>query len=62
MSNELEILKERLEILEKENIELKNQLQPFLTEVNKRKEFLERRGKLDEKINEMLYKFHNKNR
>jgi hypothetical protein len=61
MSNELEILKERLEILEKENIELKNQLQPFLTEVNKRKEFLERRDKLDEKINEMLYKFHNKN-
>jgi predicted nucleic acid-binding Zn-ribbon protein len=61
MSNELEILKERLEILEKENIELKNQLQPFLNEVNKRKEFLERRDKLDEKINEMLYKFHNKN-
>jgi predicted nucleic acid-binding Zn-ribbon protein len=61
MSNELEILKERLEILEKENIELKNQLQPFLTEVNKRKEFLEKRDKLDEKINEMLYKFHNKN-
>ena len=61
MSNELEILKERLEILEKENIELKNQLQPFLTEVNKRKEFLERRDKLDKKINEMLYKFHNKN-
>ncbi len=61
MSNELKILKERLEILEKENIELKNQLQPFLNEVNKRKEFLERRDKLDEKINEMLYKFHNKN-
>jgi hypothetical protein len=57
---EMERLKQKIQILEKENIELKNQLQPFLDEVNKRKQYLERRDKIDEKINQMLYNFHNK--
>jgi hypothetical protein len=57
---EIERLKQKIQILEKENIELKNQLQPFLDEVNKRKQYLERRDKIDEKLNQMLYNFHNK--
>jgi predicted nucleic acid-binding Zn-ribbon protein len=57
---EMERLKQKIQILEKENIELKNQLQPFLDEVNKRKQYLERRDKIDEKLNQMLYNFYNK--
>jgi predicted nucleic acid-binding Zn-ribbon protein len=57
---EIERLKQKIQILEKENIELKNQLQPFLDEVNKRKQYLERRDKIDEKLNQMLYNFYNK--
>jgi hypothetical protein len=56
----IEGLKQKIKILKKENIELKNQLQPFLDEVNKRKEYLEKRDKIDEKFNQMLYNLHNK--
>ena len=59
MEKTIEELNKKIQMLEKENIELKNQLEPFLTEVNKRKEFLEIRDKIDEKINKMLYNLHN---
>jgi hypothetical protein len=62
MKNLIEELQEKILILEEENIELKKKLQPFIYEINKRKEYLERRDRIDQKINEMLYKFHNKNK
>jgi hypothetical protein len=62
MKNSIEELQEKILILEEENIELKKKLQPFIDEINKRKEYLERRDRIDQKINEMLYKFHNKNK
>lgn len=48
--------------LEIENAELKKQLEPFIAEVNKRKEYLQRRDKIDEKFNKMLYNLHNQNK
>ena len=39
---------------------LKKDLEPYLDEKDRRKQFLERRDKIDEKINQMIYNFHNK--
>ena len=64
---ENECLIEKIAKLEKELADkelaikmLKKDLEPYLDEKDKRKEFLERRFKIDEKINQMLYNFHNK--
>jgi alkylhydroperoxidase/carboxymuconolactone decarboxylase family protein YurZ len=66
---ENECLIEKIAKLEKELAQkeleikmLKKDLQPFLEAQNKRKEYLERRDKIDEKINKMLYNFHNQNK
>lgn len=66
---EIEGLIQRIEKLEHELAEkelmikmLKKDLDPHLEEQNKRKEYLERRDRIDEKINQMLYNFHNPNK
>ena len=64
---ENECLIEKIAKLEKELAQkelaikmLKKDLDPYLEEQNKRKEYLERRDKIDEKISQMIYNFHNK--
>jgi hypothetical protein len=62
MEKTIQELHNKIKMLEKENLELKNKLNPFLEEQNKRKEYLERRDRIDEKISQMLYNFHNQNK
>jgi hypothetical protein len=64
---ENECLIEKIAKLEKELADkelaikmLKKDLEPYLDEKDRRKQFLERRDKIDEKINQMIYNFHNK--
>jgi hypothetical protein len=64
---ENECLIEKIAKLEKELSDkelaikmLKKDLEPYLDEKDRRKQFLERRDKIDEKINQMIYNFHNK--
>ena len=64
---ENECLIEKIAKLEKELAQkeleikmLKKDLDPHLKAQNKRKEYLERRDKIDEKISQMIYNFHNK--
>jgi hypothetical protein len=66
---ENECLIEKIAKLEKELAQkeleikmLKKDLDPYLEAQNKRKEYLERRDRIDEKINKMLYNFHNQNK
>ena len=59
---ENECLIEKIAKLEKELAikMLKKDLEPYTDEKNKRQEYIERRDKIDEKINQMIYNFHNK--
>jgi hypothetical protein len=64
---ENECLIEKIAKLEKELADkelaikmLKKDLEPYLDEKDRRKQFLERRDKIDEKINQMIYNLHNK--
>jgi predicted RNase H-like nuclease (RuvC/YqgF family) len=66
---EIEGLIQRIEKLEHELAEkelmikmLKKDLDPHLEEEHKRKEYLERRDRIDKKINQMLYNLHNQNK
>ncbi len=63
---ENECLIEKIAKLEKELADkelaikmLKKDLEPYLDEKDRRNQFLERRDKIDEKINKMIYNFHN---
>jgi uncharacterized protein (UPF0335 family) len=56
---EIEGLIERIQKLEKENAELNYKLKPFLIEENKRKEYLEKRDEIDQKLSSMMHNFHN---
>lgn len=59
---EIETLTEKIKKLEKENGELKKELQPFLDEINKRNEYLAKRDEIDDKLSQMLYNFNNLNK
>jgi hypothetical protein len=59
---EIETLTEKIKKLEIENEQLKKQLQPFLLEVNKRKEYLEKRDSIDLKLSQMIANFYNQNK
>lgn len=55
-------LEQKIQELEKENAELKNQLKPFIEEVERRNKFLEKRDELDGKIAQMMANFYNQNK
>jgi hypothetical protein len=66
---EIEGLIQRIKKLENELAEkelaikmLKKDLEPFETEKEKRRQYLEKRNMIDEKINQMLYNLHNTNK
>ncbi len=59
---EIETLTEKIKKLEIENEQFKKQLQPFLLEVNKRKEYLEKRDSIDLKLSQMMANFYNQNK
>lgn len=53
-------LEKELGLKEKENKDLRNELKPFLTERQKRDEYLKRRDEMDLQISQMFANFHNK--
>ena len=52
-------LEKELAIKENENKELNAKLKPFLTEQEKREQFLKRRDEMDLQIAQMFVNFHN---
>lgn len=65
MELEIEGLVAKIQRLEKENAlkdqqikQLKEELKPFLTEKEKRENFLKKRNEIDTKISEMFSKLH----
>jgi hypothetical protein len=52
-------LEKELAIKENENKELNAKLKPFLTEQEKREQFLKRRDEMDLQISQMFANFHN---
>ena len=66
---EIEGLIQKIKRLEKELAEkelaikmLKKDLEPFEIEKEKRRQYLEKRNMIDEKINQMLYNLHSTNK
>lgn len=57
---EIEQLIAKIQVLEKENAELTFKLKNFIIEKQKRENYLENRDKIDLKISQILYNFHNK--
>jgi hypothetical protein len=55
-------LEKELAVKENENKELAAKLKPFLTEQEKREEYLKKRDEIDLKLSQMLYNFHFKNK
>ncbi|CAB4157153.1 hypothetical protein UFOVP690_5 [uncultured Caudovirales phage] len=53
-------LEKELGLKEKEIKDLRNELKPFLTERQKRDEYLKRRDEMDLQISQMFANFHNK--
>ena len=51
-------LEQKIKELEKDNAELKNQLKPFIEEVERRSKFIEKRNEIDGKIAQMMSNFH----
>jgi len=52
-------LEKELAVKENENKELNAKLKPFLTEQEKREQFLKRRDEMDLQISQMFANFHN---
>ena len=52
-------LEKELAVKENENKELNAKLKPFLTEQEKRQQFLKRRDEMDLQISQMFANFHN---
>ncbi len=52
-------LEKELAVKENENKELNAKLKPFLTEQEKREQFLKRRDEIDLQISKMFANFHN---
>ncbi len=52
-------LEKELAVKENENKELAAKLKPFLTEQEKREQFLKRRDEMDLQISQMFANFHN---
>lgn len=55
-------LEVKLAIKELEAKQLKEKLQPFITDKEKRDEYLKKRDEIDLKLSQMLHNFHFKNK
>ena len=57
-----EELEQKIQQLEKENAELKKQLEPFIEDVERRNKFIKKRDEIDGKITQMMDNFYNQNK